>query len=82
MKAQGFGAIGEGIGKIRTSPVEHRHKIVSNDMDAALSQVAQTFFIILDVFPKVASLGFDMFVYRDTLYYRPFQADRFDQFLS
>ena len=51
-------------------------------MDAALSQVTQTFFIILDVFPKVASLGFDMFVYRDTLYYRPFQADRFDQFLS
>ncbi len=51
-------------------------------MDAALSQVTQTFFIILDVFPKVASLGFDMFVYRDTLYYRPFQAASFAQFLS
>lgn len=33
---QGFGVIGEGIGKICMSLVEYRYKIVSNDMDVVL----------------------------------------------
>ena len=57
------GAVGIGMQQIRAGPVEHRHEVIANGVDALCREVAQTLLIDLDLLVAVGSAIFDGFHY-------------------
>ena len=60
------------------SPVQHRHEIIADSMNAALTQISQTHLVILDELVAFRSTILDGFTYRQTLHHRPSQTGSFD----
>ena len=66
--------VGKLIGEVRARPVQHRHEVVGDDVDAARRQVADRLLVILDIGLEVARAGLDVLVHRDALHDRPHEA--------
>ena len=71
LKSQSQRAILNLIGKIGASPIQDRHKVIGDAVDATLGKVAYREFIILDISLKITCLRLDVFVYGDTLHHTP-----------
>ena len=73
IETQRFGAVRQRIGQIGARPVEDRHEVVADGVDAAGREVAQRLLIVGDMPPPIAAVGFDLFMYRHALHHRPHQ---------
>ncbi|MNG00994.1 hypothetical protein D3C84_839530 [compost metagenome] len=70
------------IGQVGTGPVQHRHKVVADDIDAAARQVAHALLVVGDVLVAPSTAALDVFVHRNAFHHRPAQAGRFDHLLA
>ena len=81
-KTECFRAVRHCIGKVRTCPVQYRHKVVSNYHYSTFCQITDTFLIILNILHEITGLRLDMFVYGYTLYNRPCKSYFFNHLLA
>ncbi len=73
VEAQRFCAIRQRPGEVGSRPVQHRHEVVADGINAAGSQIAYRLLIIGDIAKVVTTLGFNRLMDRDALYHRPDQ---------
>ena len=68
--------------KICTCPVQHRHEVVSDGLDAAFAQIADGLFVTVDI--KFTGTGgiFDIFVNRETFHNAPGHTGLFDHLFA
>ena len=55
-------AVRQGLGQFGAGPVEHRHEVVADDVDAGLGQVLQRKDVVLDIAVARRQTQFDIFV--------------------
>ena len=74
--AHAGGAVGQPPMQLRPGPVEHRHEVVADDLDARGREVFKAGLVALDVCAPVAPLLLDVLRHRQALDNVPSQAGR------
>jgi hypothetical protein len=79
VKAQALRAVRQREAHVRADPIEHRHEIIDDQMDALGGQIAETGGVVREEVFYVAASGFDGFVDWEGLGGAPFEAGGLDQ---
>ena len=74
IKPQGLRSIGNLISKVGASPIQYRHKIVTDRPDITGSKISNALTIILDELFVTGCLTFNVIMYRNTFDNRPDQS--------
>ena len=72
------GAVVKGGIELRAGPVEGRHEVIAEYIEAAAADINQRLLVFFDILLKLAGLRFDRFVNDQTFDDRPAEAGRFD----
>ena len=77
LEPKGRTAVRAAVFQVRARPVQYRHEVIGNHVDAARAEVAQALFVVVDVALEVAFLRFDMFVDGHAFHTAPAKAGGF-----
>ena len=71
VETQRFRAVRHLIFQVGTRPVQNRHEVIADRINAAGRQVANALLIVCNPGPVFPGMGFDIFVNRNAFYHRP-----------
>ena len=82
VEEESLGAVLEPVTEVGSHPVEHRHEVVGDDMDAAFGEVAEGYLVILDILKVSAAPALDVLVNGKALDHAPGETGILDHLLA